>query len=309
MVQPSFTLNTGASIPAIALGTWGGMSAEERKVEVVAPWILSALKAGYRHLDTAYSYGTETGVGEAIRQSGIPRKDLFVTTKLSWHHAHKVAESIDQSLQNLGTDYVDLYLLHWPQVAKDGSDEEWYPKDPQGDLEVVDTPTFNEVWAELEKVLASGKAKAIGVSNFSIKNLEKLLTTAKIVPAVNQVELHPALAQTELLEYCKAKGILLAAYTPSGYANIRNHPLIAALAQKYHSTPNQITLGWHLARGNVVIPGSKNAERQKENLAPVVGLEAEDVAKITALDSGTRYCNKPNESGKVFGWTLEQLGW
>ncbi|KAA1472667.1 Aldo/keto reductase [Dentipellis sp. KUC8613] len=306
--EPTYTLNTGAKIPAIALGTWAGRTKEERDPKIVTPWILSGLKTGYRHLDTAWIYGTEVATGQAIRESGIPRSELFVTTKLPWHHGGKVAESIDQSLSNLGLDYVDLYLLHWPQVLKFISDDEYLPLDADGQAIAVESPTFVEVWAELEKVLASGKAKAIGVSNFSIKNLETLLKTAKVVPAVNQVELHPLLAQPELLEYTKSKGILLQAYTPSGYASVREHPTILALAKKYGTTANQITLGWHLARGHAFVAASKNAERQKENLHPAT-LKPEDVATVTALDKGERVCNKFNDKGKVWGWTKEQLGW
>ncbi|ETW77723.1 hypothetical protein HETIRDRAFT_435767 [Heterobasidion irregulare TC 32-1] len=304
--QTHFKLNTGASMPAIAFGTWAGLTKEERLAAKL--WIISALQAGYRHLDTAWFYGTEVSVGAAIRESGIPREDIFVTTKLPWHHCGKVAESINQSLTNLGLDYVDLYLIHWPQAMKFYSDDNSMPRTASGDLEVVEFPTFVETWAAMEQVLASGKAKAIGVSNFSIKHLERLLQTAKVVPAVNQVELNPLLTQNDLVAYSESKGIRVAAYTPSGYAAVREHPTILELATKYHSTANQITLGWHLARGVAVVTASKNTERQQENLKPAT-LEWADIENITALNRNLRQPLPTNENGKVMGWTLEQLGW
>ncbi|OCH92194.1 Aldo/keto reductase [Obba rivulosa] len=299
---PKFKLNTGASIPAIGLGGWGGMEDEERAASV--QWMVPALKTGYRHIDTAWHYGTEKAVSQAVKESGIPREEIWITTKLPLHHHSRVQESFQESLDNLGMDYVDLYLLHWPQpIAYDPSDP-WGKATPKA----VDKPTFNDIWAEIEKIYESGKAKAIGVSNFSIKNLEKLLTTAKVVPAVNQVELHPYLAQPELKAYCDAKGILLTAYAPTGYKNVLTNPLIVELAEKYKVSSAQIVLAWHLARGVVAVPKSSNPQRQKDNIT-LPTLEEEDVKKISSLDRGERLCNKPDENGMVFGWSAEQLGW
>ncbi|KII85717.1 hypothetical protein PLICRDRAFT_115962 [Plicaturopsis crispa FD-325 SS-3] len=302
---PSLKLNTGASIPAIGLGVWGGWEQSSR--DAAKDWVLTALKAGYRHLDTAYFYGTEKSVGEAIRASGVPREEIFVTTKLSWNHHSRVEEAFQESLDNLGLDYVDLYLVHWPQAFRyiPGT---LVPKKPDGSYDIVEDWSFNDTWAQMEKVAATGKAKAIGVSNFSIKTLEQLFTTAKVVPAVNQVELHPYLAQPELLEYSKKKGIVITAYTPSGYDSVRADPTIVEIARKYNAMPTQVILGWHIARGVTAVPSSKNPGRQVENLNPVK-LAEEDVAKISALNKNQRICNKVDEKGEVMGWTIERLGW
>ncbi|EED81456.1 predicted protein [Postia placenta Mad-698-R] len=301
---PNFKLNTGSLMPAVGLGCWGGFTKEDR-VQAES-WILAALNAGYRHVDTAWLYGTEPYVRGAIKQSGVPREEIWITTKLPWHHPgnRTVEQSLDESLRNLGTDYVNLYLLHWPQVI------DW----PDVDVDFVreikarDQPTFNETWAGMEEMYKKGKAKNIGVSNFSIKTLEQLLTTANIVPAVNQVELHPYLAQEELKAYCDSKGIVLEAYTPTGYGDVRSDPLIVELAAKYKVSPAQVVLAWHLARGIVIVPKSANAERQKENINLPM-LEPEDVKRITALDRGQRLCNKPDANNVVHGWTVAQLGW
>ncbi|CAL1699022.1 unnamed protein product [Somion occarium] len=297
MSVPRFELNNGVEIPAIGLGCWAGMTKEERAAGW--SWFLSAIQNGYRHFDTAYLY--------AIKESGISRKELFITTKLPWGHMGRVQASIDESLKNLETDYVDLYLIHWPFAAKYEEGNPW-PTTANGDLVADDSVTFNETWAEMEKVLASGKARAIGVSNFSIKNLKRLLTIAKVVPAVNQVELHPYLAQPELKAFADSKGILLTAYTPTGYATVRSDPTITGLAGKYAVTPAQIILAWHLSRGVAAVPKSTNKEHQRENLEPSM-LSAEDIQKINALDRNERLCNKANERGVVYGWTYEQLGW
>ncbi|CAL1715999.1 unnamed protein product [Somion occarium] len=303
MPVPNFKLNNGVEIPAIGLGCWAGLTKEERAAGW--SWFLTGIQNGYRHFDTAYAYGTEASLAKAIKESGIPRKELFITTKLHWNHMGRVQEAIDESLKNLGTDYVDLYLVHWPFAVKyeEGDDS---PKTAAGDLLLDESITFNDTWAEMEKVLASGKARAIGVSNFSIKNLEKLFTTAKVVPAVNQVELHPYLAQPELKAYADSKGILLTAYTPTGYATVRSDPTIIALAEKYAVKPAQIILAWHISRGVSAVPKSSNQEHQKENLQ-LPTLSSEDIQKIDALDRNERLCNKANERGIVWGWTYEQL--
>lgn len=302
---PYFKLNTGASIPAIGLGCWGGVTKEDRYA--ARHWILAALKAGYRHLDTAWAYGTEESVGWAIKESGIPREEIFVTTKLPPHHGGIVEESLNQSLSALKLDYVDLYLIHWPQryVYEDNNPD---PVDENGNLKVTESPSIPEVWAQMEKVFAAGKAKAIGVSNYSIKTLEILLPSAKVVPAMNQVELHPYLAQPELKAYCNSKGILMTAYTPTGYATVRNDPTITELAAKYGVNSAQIILAWHVWRGNCAVPKSANPEHQKTNLI-LPKLSQEDLEKVSSLDRGQRLCNKGDEKGQVYGYTLEQLGW
>ncbi|KAE9403789.1 reductase AKOR2 [Gymnopus androsaceus JB14] len=286
----SVTLSTGIQMPVIANGSWAPPTGNARAE--VKNWTLTAFKAGYRHIDTAQVYGTEKSVGLALKESGLKREDVFITTKLPCNLS-------DESLSNLGFDYVDLYLIHCPQCVD---------KDVSGKIKAVTSPTFVEVWAEIENIFEQKKAKAIGVSNFSIKNLEILLKTAKVVPAVNQVELHPYLAQNDLREYCKGKGIVIEAYTPSGYSKVRNDPVIVEIAQKRKATPNQVILSWHLARETVIVPKSENEGRQKENLDLPV-LTEDEVKQIDALDHGERICNKPDEHGMLWGWTMEQLGW
>ncbi|KAL7282283.1 hypothetical protein ACG7TL_003753 [Trametes sanguinea] len=302
---PRFKLNTGALMPAVGLGGWGGSTKEER--EQAWTFMLTALKAWYRLIDTAWIYGTEKATAVAIKKSGIPREDIWITTKLHHQHGPFAEKFLQESLDNLETDYVDLYLMHWPQTSKwvEGVSE---PTDEHGDIITTDEWTFNQTWAKMEKLYESGKAKAIGVSNFSIKNLEKLFETAKVVPAVNQVEMHPYLAQQDLKDYCDQKGIVLTAYTPTGYKTVLSDPTIAELAEKYKASPAQVVLSWHVARGVAVVPKSSNEQRQKENLT-LLNLDPEDVKRVTALDRNQRLCNCANERGKVWGWTYEQLGW
>ncbi|KAI0663245.1 Aldo/keto reductase [Cubamyces menziesii] len=302
---PRFKLNTGAMMPAVGLGGWAGVTKEER----ANGWtfMLTALKAGYRLIDTAWIYGTEKTTAVAIQKSGLPREEVWITTKLHHQHGPFAERFFQESLDNLETDYVDLYLVHWPQTSKwvEGDPE---PTDEDGNIITTDEWTFNQTWAKMEKFYESGKAKAIGVSNFSVKNLEKLLETAKVVPAVNQVEMHPYLAQPELKEYCDKKGIVLTAYTPTGYKTVLTDPTITELAEKYKATPAQVVLSWHVARGVAVVPKSSNEQRQKENIT-LLDLDPEDVKRITALDRNQRLCNYANKYGKVWGWTYEQLGW
>ncbi|KAE9403765.1 reductase AKOR2 [Gymnopus androsaceus JB14] len=293
----SATLSTGIQIPVIANGAYAG-STTQQKAEA-KDWTLTAIKAGYRHIDTASWYETEKSVGLAVKESGLKREEVFITTKLRPTDHSRVQEAFNESLTNLGLDYVDLYLIHWPQCLDQDADGKFKP---------VSSPTFVEVWAEIEKIFEQKKARAIGVSNFSIKTLEILLKTAKVVPAVNQVELHPYLVQNELREYCKSKGIVIEAYTPSGYDKVRSDPVIVEIAQKHNATPNQVILAWHLAREIVIVPKSASEERQKENLNLPV-LSHDEVKQIDTLDHGERISAKPNPDGIILGWTVEELGW
>ncbi|KAF8889010.1 NADP-dependent oxidoreductase domain-containing protein [Infundibulicybe gibba] len=302
---PNKKLNNGVAIPMIGTGAWA--PSDEEAQSQVKNWLLTALNAGFRHIDTANSYGTEKATGQAVRESGIPREEIFVTTKLPSNHQHRVMESFNESFENLGLGYIDLYLIHFPQAVfyQEGDQN---PKNPDGTVKTIDTVTFNDSWAELEKILKTKKVKAIGVSNFSIKTLKELLKTANIVPAVNQVELHPYLAQKELKQYCDEMGIVLTAYAPSGYSSVRSDPLILELAKKYGVSPTQVILAWHIARGIVIVPKSVDKERQKENIN-VSSLDNADVERINGLDRNERICNKADETGQVYGWTYEQLGW
>ncbi|PPQ88567.1 hypothetical protein CVT25_009947 [Psilocybe cyanescens] len=249
--------------------------------------------------------GTEKAVGQAIKESGIPREEIFVTTKLPLGCENPLKRA--WQTWELATS-IWLYLVHWPQPIAyyEGYD---MPKNPDGSYKTEDNVSFNDTWAEVEKLLDTGKVRAIGVSNFSVKTLEQLFTTAKIVPAVNQVELHPYLAQNDLRDHCTRKGIVLTAYTPSGYSVVRGDPLIVSLAEKYKVTTTQVILAWHVSRKTVLVPTSKDSTRQKENLT-IPNISEVDLAKIWHLDHGQRICNAANpQTGQVWGWTLEQLGW
>ncbi|KAG7445423.1 Aldo/keto reductase [Guyanagaster necrorhizus] len=310
---PLIELNNGTKIPIIGIG--GGPSAMTVEAcDATKDWILTAIQAGYRHIDTALIYSTEKAIGEAVRESGIPREAFFITTKLPYNRQDRVVESFDLSLQNLGMDYVDLYLMHWPMAIPyritplSGT---WtdYLRDPDGSVTTLDSPTFNESYAEMEKIYASGRAKAIGVSNFSIKTLGELFQTATIIPAVNQIERHPYLAQTDLIAYHKEKSIATVAYSPGGHGNvIREDPIINEIAAKHGVSPTQVILAWQIAGGMIIIPKSDKEQRQKDNMN-LPALDEEDMEKINSLDRGERLCDKIDQNGKYWGWTKERLGW
>ncbi|KAK0481196.1 reductase AKOR2 [Armillaria luteobubalina] len=303
----SLILNNGVSIPMIGHGASIDRSQPDFE-QKARSWLATAIQAGYRHIDTAEVYMTEKAVGEAVKESGIPREDFFITTKLPMYHKDCVAESFAKSLDNLGMNYVDLYLMHAPQTVpyEEGNP---FPLNPDGTLKTLSSPTFNEAYAEMEKIHSSGKAKAIGVSNFSIKTLDELLTTATIVPAVNQVEMHPYLAQKDLLEYHRTKGIATEAYSPGGHGSlIREEPSLKALALKHSVSTTQIILAWHLSRGVIILPKSENAQRQKQNLN-LPTLYTHDIKIIDGLDRGERLVAKLDDNGIWIGWTKEQLGW
>ncbi|KAK0216102.1 reductase AKOR2 [Armillaria fumosa] len=288
-VSRTVPLNNGGSIPVLGLGVWTGMDSEAQRGSL--EWLQTAIKAGYRHFDTALIYGTEKPLGEAIRTSGIPREEFFICTKFPWNHHARIVESLNESLESLGTSYVDLYLMHWPQYVVYEKDN-WIPRNPDGTVRVTEERNFNQSWEVMEKLLETGKCKAIGVSNFSTKTLEKLFTTAKIIPAVNQIELHPYL-RTPL----------------TGTDVVRKDPVIIELSEKYNATPTQVVLAWHLARGVVAVPKSANESRQKENMKLPV-LDSEDVQKISGLDRNDRLQSKSSQvNGTLWGWTYEQLGW
>ncbi|KAL8629413.1 hypothetical protein Q9189_004863 [Teloschistes chrysophthalmus] len=203
----TFKLNTGAEIPAVGFGTWQDKDAQEDAVT-------EALKAGYKHIDTARIYGTEPACGAAIKKSGIPRSTLFITTKL-WNNAHHpsdVEPALDASLKDLGTDYVDLYLMHWPVAF--GRGDAMIPKDDKGKTINGDTD-YVDTWKAMEKMYKKGKAKAIGISNFSRKETERLIKESEVVPAAHQIEVHPYLQQLEACEWFRSKGIHVQQYSPS----------------------------------------------------------------------------------------------
>lgn len=273
-------LNTGASIPSIGLGTWRADTGSEAYDSTLA-----ALKAGYRHIDTAKIYGNEEEVGKAINDLGIQRSEIFVTTKL-WNNEHKkAAAALDNSLKLLGLEYVDLYLIHWPLSTDDDDNE-------LKDWNYIDT------YKELQKLHKSGKAKAIGVSNFTITKLEKLLADSdvNVVPAVNQVESHVLLPQLELIEWAHKHKVVVEAYSPFGSqdAPILNLDIVKELADKYHITTGQVVTSWSVQRGIVVLPKSVKPERIEQNLQ-ILQLADEDVAKLNeyAGKHGKKRLNEP----------------
>ena len=256
-------LNNGVEMPWLGFGTWQINDGQE-----VEDAVRSALEIGYRSIDTAAVYGNERGVGRAIRESGIPREDIFLTTKV-WNDAQREKRTLaafEESLKRLGTDYVDLYLIHWPV---EGSSQ--------------------ETWQVMEEVYQSGRAKAIGVSNFLIHHLEDLLRECRIVPSVNQVEFHPLLVQPELLRFCQSHEIQVEAWSPLMSGQIFTVQAVLRLAEKYQKTQAQITLRWNLQHEVVTIPKSTHANRIAEN-SQIFDFELSqaDMNLLDALDEGRR---------------------
>jgi len=300
---PVLTLNDGHKFPSLGLGCWMGKPGES---DIAYKMVQDALKLGYRQIDTAFGYGNEEAVGKAIRDSGIPREEIFVTTKLTDKHHGAVARGFDLSFKNLNIGYIDLYLMHWPQAENLETGER---------VLYGQSPTFVETWKDMEKLLGTGKVRSIGVSNFSIKNLEILLPQVKIVPAVNQVEMNPYLPQNKLIQYCKSKGIICMAYGPLGqYQNtFLDDPEIKSVAEKNGVSPAQVCLSWAVQRGTVPIPKSQNPERLKANISifklskedfDVIDLLHKQPGKHRSLDWYTNYV-----PGEVSKWTYEQMGW
>ncbi|GAA6024304.1 hypothetical protein JCM10207_009259 [Rhodosporidiobolus poonsookiae] len=311
-----YTLNTGALIPSIGLGCWMGVPGQQGEAYEM---VKAGVATGYRHFDTANGYGNEEAVGRALRESGLERGEYFVTTKLNNMDHGRVREAFEDSLAALGVEYIDLYLMHWPIATPSAPQSASFaaPSQPIGPTE---SPTFSETWTEMEKLLEGGKVKAIGVSNFSIKNLDTLLQTAKVVPAVNQCEAHPYLPNSALQAYCKEKGVHTTAYSPIGQgasSPLLSEPLVVSLASKYGKTAGQVLLSWGVGRGWSVVPKSSNAERMKGNLE-VFELETEDAEALDALhkeegkyrslcDFGALPSDPP---GVLMGWRIkEDLGW
>lgn len=258
-IKGRVTLNNGVEMPYLGLGVF--RSNEGNEVENAVTW---ALEAGYRHIDTAAIYGNEKGVGNTIRQSGIPREEIFVTTKV-WNDDQRsggILKAFNDSLRKLQTEYVDLYLVHWPVKGK-----------------------YKATWKMMEEIYATGKAKAIGVSNFLQHHLEDLLDDVEIVPAVNQIECHPYLVQQNLQDYCRKKGIRYEAWSPIMKGEVNKIQLLVDLAKKYGKKPVQITLRWELQKGIVTIPKSVQKERiiDNGNLFDFE-LTENEIAMIDALD-------------------------
>nr|BDD69310.1 D-galacturonate reductase [Verruciconidia persicina] len=296
-----FKLNTGADIPAVGLGTWRSEPGQVRGA------VAFALKQGYRHIDAALIYGNEHEVGQGIKDSGVPRKEIFLTSKLWNTHQTNVAEGLQKSLDALGTDYLDLYLIHWPVRLVPNGTSDLLPVNPDGTRSVDKDWDQSKTWRQMEEVYKSGKVKAIGLANWSIPYLEKLRKTWTVVPAVNQVELHPFLPQHKLKEYCEKDGILLEAYSPLGSAGapIMSDNDIQQIAKKYNVSPATILVSYHVNKGVVVLPKSVQESRIVSN-KEVIRLSKEDLDSLDSLAAGgkAKRINTP-----LFGWDLGFEDW
>lgn len=271
---PNIRLNNGVEIPQFGFGVF------QVPPDETAQTVRAAFDAGYRHIDTAQMYGNEEGVGRALAESGLPRDEVFVTTKLNndGHGYDSALRRLDESLQKLGTDHVDLYLIHWPRPQED---------------------RYVETWRGFEKALAEGKARSIGVSNFTVAHLDRLAAETGTVPAVNQIELHPRFTQDELRAYHGAHGIATEAWSPIGQGQgLLDDPALATLAEKYGKTPAQIVLRWHIQLGNIVFPKSMRPERMRENIDVFdFELSSDDEQAVTALNADDRLGPDPDKFG------------
>lgn len=267
-IKDTATLHNGVAMPWLGLGVWKSKEGSE-----VVEAVKMALSAGYRSIDTAAAYGNEAGVGQGIAASGVKREEIFVTTKV-WNADQgydTTLAAFDTSMDKLGLDVLDLYLIHWPTKGK-----------------------YKETWKALEKLYKDGKVRAIGVCNFQTHHLEDLMRDAEIVPMVNQVEYHPLLTQKPLLAYCKQHNIQLEAWSPLMQGNL-DQPELAKLADKYGKTPAQIILRWDLQHGVITIPKSVRQHRIEENAAIFdFELNSEDMAAIDALNENRRFGPDPD---------------
>jgi 2,5-diketo-D-gluconate reductase A len=261
---PTIELNDGHSIPQLGFGVF------QIPPEETAEAVRRALEVGYRHIDTAQMYGNEREVGEAVRASGLDRADVFVTTKLSNSH-HRPADArdaFDRSLAKLGSDYVDLFLIHWP-------------------LPMLYDGDYVSTWKTLEELRAEGRARSIGVSNFQVDHLERLAEECDVVPAVNQIELHPYFQNEEVRWYGEARGIATQAWSPIAQGEVLDDPAIGEIAERVGRSPAQVVLRWHIQRGSIVFPKSTTPTRIEENFALFdFELDPDDVDRIDALDRG-----------------------
>lgn len=274
-LAPLIKLNDGYSIPQVGLGTW------PLDDDQAATAVVQALEAGYRHIDTAVKYGNEQGVGNGLRASGVDRDEVFITTKVDgqFQGNDRAVEGLEGSLKRLGLDYVDLFLVHWPLPQRD---------------EYVST------WKTFERLQAGGKVRSIGVSNFKPAHLERLMAETNVVPAVNQIQLSPAITRTAEREFHDRHGIVTQSYSPLGGdgAGLLSAPILSQLGEKYGKTPGQLALRWLVQNGIVTIPKTSNPERMRENLDIFdFTLDPQDLAELAILDEGPNAGNDSDVTG------------
>lgn len=272
MTVPTIPLNSGETIPQLGFGVFKIDPAE------TADAVSEALKVGYRHIDTAEMYRNEKGVGEAVRASGLDRGEVYITSKLNngFHKPDDGRRAFDGTLEALGSDYVDLFLIHWPLPTLYGGD-------------------FVSTWHTLEEFYREGRARSIGVSNFQVSHLQRLVQESEVVPAVNQIEVHPYLCNEGVRAADAELGIVTEAWSPIAKGRVLNDPTIGAIASRLARTPAQVTLRWHIQRGDVIFPKSTTPARMKENFEIFdFELESEDMAAISALDRGEKGRTGPN---------------
>lgn len=268
---PQLTMNDGRTIPQIGFGVW------QVPDDVVTEATLEAFRRGYRHVDTAALYYNEGGVGAAIASSGLPRDDLFITTKV-WNTDHgfdATLRAMDKSLGLLGLDYVDLYLIHWPSPT---------------------TGDYVETWRAVLDLQARGLTRSVGVSNFHVPHLRRIIEEFGVLPVIDQVELHPWLPQAEVRAFTAEHGILTEAWSPLASGGLLDEPVLAAIGAKYGKSAAQVMIRWHLELGNVVLPKSVTPSRIRENIDVFdFGLDADDLAAIGDLENGHRTGPNPDE--------------
>jgi len=304
------------NMPIIGLGTW------KSKPKEIYNAVRQAIKIGYRHIDCAAIYGNEKEIGQALKDSitagEITREDIWITSKL-WNNAHRkdhVPKALRKTLKDLGLDYLDLYLIHWPVPIKP---EVTYPK-RASDFFRPDELSLSETWEALESCVKKGSAKHIGVSNFSIKKLDGLMETSSIKPEMNQIELHPFLQQNDMLKYCKKNNIFLTAYAPLGSGDrppvlknkdeesLLGNPVILQIAEKNSCSPAQVLIRWAMERRTAVIPKSVNPDRLAENFKSMnIELSNEDMEALSRLDKGSRYIRGDFWTTSGSPYTLQNL--
>jgi 2,5-diketo-D-gluconate reductase A len=275
---PTIRLNNGVEIPQLGFGVF------QVPPEDTADVVSTALEIGYRHIDTAEMYGNEKGVGEAVARAGLDRGEVFVTSKLNngFHRRDDALRAFDQSLADLGLEYLDLFLIHWPL--------------PGIDVDYIET------WKAMEEIYAGGRCRAIGVSNFQAHHLRRLFSETEVRPAVNQIEVHPYLTQEELRAFDADHEIVTEAWSPIAQGKVLGDPVVQRVAERYSRTPAQVVLRWHVQRGDVVFPKSVSRERMQQNFELFdFELDGDAMGDLTALDRGERTGPDPDTFNYIPG--------